>query len=929
MYETIPEPLRNLARSEPLLERSRQMFTVPTEIPKATVDAMPLADRQFLTQSASPAPPAPAPATLYTLSGQTYILNGRVSDLTVQQKNGVLLRLKVANGIRMIRVSVDTPNDVATLETHFFNVNFLAEIVTKYNANNSSARKLFPIAGGLRLRAGEAVGQVQVDSSNAPTIPAISQPDANQPILVLQVKRIGDYSTYTLGVSAAVISAAAIFDPLFAELDFKFRPGCFNANCAPEWEVAPAPLPEPSIDYLAKDYESFRLTMISAMMERVPDWQATSEADLDVALLELFSAAADELSDYQDRVMNEAFLASCRKRVSLARHSRLMDYHIHQGNQASTRLALEIEHDTGIQKQFEIFENLKIWAGESKLVSGKKKEVESSVVFHSRNTESQTVHQLLNSIGLYTWSDSIPNLRAGSTRADLKLYGKIYLGDPVLTPDATEVSAKKVRDLIRNGRVEHLLIQEHINPTSGALAGRDPSKRQLLKLIADGAEALLDPITNEWLLRVRWEKNDALQRDYCFTIDCPAPIGKVENVSLFHGNLIEVFHGRRQTTIFKEPNVNLIIDPNKPLEFYYRRSRWGAICRLPEKSLAYQNTPAGGDFPTFSTLKIEVEEFGGGKDLWDEVPSLIHSDESDENGDHFVVETDENRQSYIRFGNGINGKELSDGAIVTCEYQFGEPLEGNIGAEMLVSFDIDSIDSAPVGLQIRSCWNPFDVTDGLDREPVAEIIRRVPEAYRARQLRAVTLADYIARAEEITGVSRAAARYAWTGSWRTVRVTIDPIGTNELSDELRKEVFNYLEAVRLIGEDLEIRPPKFVPLEIKVALCAAPDVWIEDIKFVLEEEFSVGWTPDGRRGFFHPDLWTFGQTLYASQIIGRVMQVRGVEHIISVEIKRRNSPLAATDSFTKVAYNEIIEVLSDADQLERGSITFDVKGGRQ
>ena len=54
-----------------------------------------------------------------------------------------------------------------------------------------------------------------------------------------------------------------------------------------------------------------------------------------------------------------------------------------------------------------------------------------------------------------------------------------------------------------------------------------------------------------------------------------------------------------------------------------------------------------------------------------------------------------------------------------------------------------------------------------------EIIRRVPEAYRARQLRAVTLADYVKRAEELPEVSRAAARYAWTGSWRTVQVAID------------------------------------------------------------------------------------------------------------------------------------------------------------
>ena len=179
----------------------------------------------------------------------------------------------------------------------------------------------------------------------------------------------------------------------------------------------------------------------------------------------------------------------------------------------------------------------------------------------------------------------------------------------------------------------------------------------------------------------------------------------------------------------------------------------------------------------------------------------------------------------------------------------------------------------------------------------------------------------------------------WKGP---VRVTIDPIGTNELSYELQKTVADYLNAVRLIGEDLEIRPPIFVPLEIKVVLCAEPDVWAEDIRFVLEQEFSTGWTPDGRKGFFHPDLWTFGQPLYASQIIGRALQVRGVAHAvgqkvgvgasektISVSIKRRNSTVLPTDSLTQLNYNEIIQVLNDPDHLEQGTIVFDVKGGRQ
>ena len=157
-------------------------------------------------------------------------------------------------------------------------------------------------------------------------------------VLNLVVRPIGDYSTYTLGTGPAVPG----FDPVFAEVGFKFRPGCFSTNCAPDWTPAPPAVSDPVIDYLAKDFDSFRHVAMGWMQARVPGWTPTSEADLSQVLLSLLSAAADELSDYQDRVMNEAYLATARSRVSLARHARLLDYHVHQGNQASTWVALEL-----------------------------------------------------------------------------------------------------------------------------------------------------------------------------------------------------------------------------------------------------------------------------------------------------------------------------------------------------------------------------------------------------------------------------------------------------------------------------------------------------------------------------------------------------------------------------------------------------------
>ena len=355
----------------------------------------------------------------------------------------------------------------------------------------------------------------------------------------------------------------------------------------------------------------------------------------------------------------------------------------------------------------------------------------------------------------------------------------------------------------------------------------------------------------------------------------------------------------------------------------------GHPAAVPKAPPAFRNAMPGRDEPTRSTLRVTVAGIG---QAWQEHSDLIESDGSQQ---HFLVETDELGASQLRFGDGTNGAALPDDAVVTCEYRLGQGEAGNVGADQLTHVD----DAA-----VTAAWNPFDVTDGRSPQPPQEIVRAVPEAYRRRQKRAVTLADYAARAREIPGVARAHAQYAWTGSWRTVRVAIDAVGSNLLDPVLARKVTDHLDALRLIGEDLEVRPAQYVPLDIKLKLCADPDYWSDDLWDVLEIEFSTGYTPDGRPGFFNPDLWTFGQPLHASQVIGRALQVTGVDRVLSLSMRRWNAgsggglvtvtltPDMMPENVTaKIPLGpfEIVEVNNDPSRLETGRIQFDILGGRQ
>ena len=843
-------------------------------------------------------------------------------DRLTRRKHDLARGIVKCNGIKRVVVALDgaAVPPCAWLDVEFYNDQYLSKMLLDINSNAVPPTAIFSIRGGSRIPAGSGLGQVQVVTVTT---------GGSNCVLRLKVQPIGDYSTYTLTAAYedVVLDSnnnvvrdennnpllESKIDPLFASVDFKFRPGCFNTNCAPvgTWEAPPE---EPAIDYLAKDFDSFKHSLINAMRERVPGWQPTSEADLDQVLIDLIAADADELSDFQDRVMNEAYFGRALKRVSLARHARFVDYHIHQGNQAGTWVAVKVTQNCLLPRGFGV------WIGENW-------QDDQAIIFAT--TQDRDCFTDLNELQLYTWGGIITALEGGTKEAD------------IVPPAGTaKWHADSLRDLFRRGDATALVIEEKLNPETGTEHGRDKTARQLLRLL-DGdssAETIHDPVNGCWVVRVHWREEDRLRRRYCFITQCPN-VPAQEGVSAFHGNVIRVTHGRPHTTTFHSPGAALGPDDNSDLErtgeaHYENTPRWGVVCRLPYSPLAYEERQIGDDGWVPSTVRVEVSGFAGD---WMEQKDLIESNWDDTD---FVVETDELGISTIRFGNGVNGLALPQGAIVTCHYQVGLGSSGNVGADSLTGFD-----TIPASSQsVEAIWNPFDVIDGRDPETPAEIVRRVPHAYRARQLRAITLEDYTKRAEELSDVSHAYARYAWTGSWRTVCVAIDPKGSTELREELRIKVAKHLDAVRLIGEDLEVRCARYVALDILLRLCVHPDYWPEDLAHELASEFSDGYTADGRTGLFHPDCWTFGQPLHASQLVGRALAVKGVERVLLVSMRRWNagpgegtSPiiinpedLPETEIDTlEVKPFEIIQVANDPSHLERGRIQFEILGGRR
>ncbi|HEB97433.1 MAG TPA: hypothetical protein ENI96_13505 [Sedimenticola thiotaurini] len=831
------------------------------------------------------------------------VLQERARNLAAANLNG-LARVEVA------LLPADDP-DHAGLTLFFHNSLHLADLDTAVNLDGIPPTDLFRIRGGSRLPAGDDPGQVRVT--------ALHHDGDNR--LLLRVEPVGDYSSYTLWAIYEDAGGDPLVDPLFDRIDFKFRPGCFDLDCAPRLEPVPPPGERPDVDYLARDFDSFRHLLINAMRQRVPEWEPSSEADLDQVILDLLAADGDEICDFQDRVMQEACLGRARKRLSLARYGRLLDYHVHQGNQAVTQVLAEVSAEIVIPAGHPV------WSG------GHWSEPGAVLFLTSR---SRRCFPALDRLLPYHWGEAVTALDAGALQADLALPEPL---DPL-----SEADAQGLRDLLRRPEVEALVIEEALNPATGSANGRDPRGRQLLRLLPgeQAAEVQQDPLSGRYLVRIHWRREDALRRRYCFLSDCDGAM--VDGISVFRGNLLEVAQGRPHHTLFLPPGLALPVgDPQALVRLDYRHwepTRWGRLCTLPATPLSYRDTPPGGDRPTATTLRVgltRVDAAGNwseaaGLQPWSERSDLIGSRGGDR---HFLVETDERGISRLRFGNGVNGADPGADAVLVCDYQVGQGSAGNVGADRLTGFG-----TLPGLVSVR---NPFDVTSGRDPEPPEQIVRRIPVAYRARQKRAVTLEDYVKRAEELPEVSHAHARYAWSGSWRTVRIAIDPVGASALEEEQRRRIEGWLDAVRLIGEDLEVRPARYVPLDIDLVVCAGPDYWAGDLAFELAEAFSEGYDANGEPGFFHPDAWTFGQPLHASQVMGRALRVTGVERVIRLGMRRfepgtgRAPLLVVTPDQVPVAEVdrielrpwEILRVANDPDHLEHGRIRFTVEGGRR
>src|SRR5258708_8807956 len=259
----------------------------------------------------------------------------------------------------------------------------------------------------------------------------------NDNCLDVAIDRPGDLSTYRLSLVDAderdqpTDRPLAGFDPRSAQADFSFNIGRVSEfDCKPGYVISQPELPAPEINYLAKDYESFRQLILDRLAVTMPAWQERHIPDVGITLVEILAYVGDYLSYYQDAVATEAYLDTARQRISVRRHTRLVDYPMHEGCNTRTWLFIETDSDVPdfpIQDVFFITGQNDALPVSSPMLTDKDLLAIPSIdyeVFEPLllTKDAQTTIQLYlarNKILFYTWGEKECCLPRGATTATL------------------------------------------------------------------------------------------------------------------------------------------------------------------------------------------------------------------------------------------------------------------------------------------------------------------------------------------------------------------------------------------------------------------------------------------------------------------------------------------------------------------------------
>jgi hypothetical protein len=746
--------------------------------------------------------------------------------------------------------------------------------------------------------------------------------------LTLSVEAPGDFSTYTLTIFASGL------DPFFDWIPFSFKAGCpSDLDCATVTPPCPPLVGDPPpIEYLAKDFLSFRQALLDFSTLRYPAWQERSEADFGVMFLETLSAVADDLSYTQDRIATEATLLTATQRRSVIRHARLIDYEATPPVSASTWLRFEVAEGVS-QIPHRI-------TATAPAPDGTPVTFETGAGLRDLSTPPPARHLWNRSANVpirgYWFDDSEQCLEAGAT--SMWVAGSGWGFQPgqmlLIETQGENPGDPPIRQIV------HLLAE--------ADPGGPPVKETCddiftLPVSTSGPPYLTcqasPPGATEApaaVTRIAWQASDALT------------IARDLSQTVVIGNITNATQGRTATEVFligpppegeaqpppsaierpgPQPLVSLGVCGTPPAIRMHTLAN-APLAWLPQPAL----DPSGLPMPEI----VLTETTGSG--VWNWVRNLLLAEQFDQsftidpaayaaiatNSDQsvqFDYASDEG--DTIRFGDSVFGANPDDGMAFSVTYRFGTGAAGNVAADA-----VSQLDASALG-KFFAVDNPLPAAGGTDAQTLQSVRRLAPQAFRYNLPRAVLIADYATAAQTLPWVKRAGAQARWTGSWLTTFTTPEPVASEQVAIDQRTQLINLLNRYRMAGTESYVPDPVFVSIDLIVELCAQPNAFAAQVKQAVTTALSPT-GPGAAIAFFAVSRFVFGQPLQRSALEATIQAIPGVAGVTCIEYRLRDKTLdfLPMGDIVMVGPNQIIRCDNDPSRPNNGALAVVVEGGR-
>lgn len=671
-----------------------------------------------------------------------------------------------------------------------------------------------------------------------------------------------------------------LIDRFFSQAEYTLK-DLFNQNGSLTTEVSEKySLKEtPRLDYLAKDYDSFKTLIENELSFNDPSWKEKNPADMMVMISEVLAYAGDYLSYEQDTAATEAYLSTARLDRSIKRHSRLLDYSIKPRANSRTWVQVCVKTDIDIPQGTPLLcginESRNITLREEEFIDRKGGK---EIIYETMH--AITALEPLNEMKIYDWGLRLFLMKKGATEVALEGEVPLHKGDVIIF---SSVSGK--------------------------------TQRQSVRLI-DDAIIKKDRLTSKVYSSIKWHREDALREEW-LNEDC-----------VVYGNIVMADRG--ETVFYEEMEItcinqtfysmlnfsNLVYSERYDHSAALNNAAWNSL-----KQNIYHVNPAITLFESAKNYsEIDTEKYDVKFEInslpWIPVQDFLASTPYSR---HIVVE-EEAEKTYVRFGDGVYSSFPSEWNNYFARYRITAKSDTKIAAEAISQIYTGEFDDG-----ILKVTNLVSVVGDYSVESHELTRKMAPLLHKSRKNLAIPN-DYINKLVSEYDVRDAFFKKGWSGSREVYELYIYPI--KKMSQNRLDYISQSLAINKIIDHrySLLFYKPLYlhVLLDVKIASAVMENSVLQKLRARFLNEFYDEFT----NGFFNPENFTFGTGLYKSEFIKAAMEIDGVESVKLNSFQKLDDYIGRNELEVKENIFPVGPEVIALRGLERSSIIkFSINGG--